>query len=66
MFNASADEQRAAAEELNKLLAARKWQPKIGARLSLSQAAAAHQLQEDNTLNSANTLAGKIVLTVGR
>ena len=66
MFNASADEQRAAAEELNKLLAARKWQPKIGARLSLSQAAAAQQLQEDNTLNSANTLAGKIVLTVGR
>lgn len=66
MFNASADEQRAAAEQLNKLLAARKWQPKIGARLSLSQAAAAQQLQEDNTLNSANTLAGKIVLTVGR
>lgn len=63
MFNASADEQRAAAGELNKLLAAGQWQPKIGARFSLSEAAASHQLQEDNTLNGANTLAGKIVLT---
>jgi len=63
MFNASAEEQRATAEELNKLLVAGTWRPQIGARLSLSEAAAAHQLQEDNTLKSANTLAGKIVLT---
>jgi NADPH2:quinone reductase len=63
MFNASAHEQRDAATELNRLLAAGQYKPVIGARFPISQAAAAHQLQEDNTLHSANTLAGKIVLT---
>jgi NADPH2:quinone reductase len=65
MFNASQDEQRVAATELNQMLSEGTWQPSIGARFPLSQAAAAHQLQEDNTLNGANTLAGKIVLSPG-
>ena len=64
MFNASPDEQRAAATDLNRMLAAGNWKPKIGARFQLSQAAAAHQLQEENTLHGANTLTGKIVLNV--
>ena len=64
MFNASPDEQRAAATDLNRMLAAGNWKPKIGARFPLSQAAAAHQLQEENTLHGANTLTGKIVLNV--
>jgi len=63
MFNASADEQRDAATRLNGLLADGKLRPLIGQEYSLSEAAAAHQLQEDNTLNGAGTLSGKIVLT---
>lgn len=63
MFNATPDEQRASAEELNRLYVAGQWKPLIGQTLPLSQAAAAHQLQEDNTLQKAGTLRGKIVLT---
>jgi NADPH2:quinone reductase len=37
----------------------------IGRVLPLSEAAAAHQLQEDNTLRKADTLQGKIVLKAG-
>jgi NADPH2:quinone reductase len=63
MFNAKPDEQRAAAEELNRLAGEGRWRPTIGATLPLSQAAAAHTLQEENTLGKAGTLLGKIVLT---
>lgn len=63
MFNASPDEQRMSALELNQLLADSRWCPRIGARFPLSESAAAHRLQEENTLHSADTLAGKIVLT---
>jgi NADPH2:quinone reductase len=62
MFNASPDEQRAAAEDLNRLLQSGQLKPLIGAEFALSEAAAAHQLQEDNTLAGAGTLSGKIVL----
>jgi NADPH2:quinone reductase len=34
----------------------------IGKRFSLADTAAAHQLQEDNTLRKAGTLTGKIVI----
>jgi NADPH2:quinone reductase len=64
MFNATPDEQRDAATDLNRMLAAGTWRPKIGARFPLSEAAAAHRLQEENTLQGANTLTGKIVLNV--
>ena len=37
--------------------------PRKGARAALADAAAAHQLQEENTLQGAGTLSGKIVLT---
>ncbi len=63
MFNASAEEQRQTAAELNRLLSTGAWKPGIGARFPFSQAAAAHQLQEQNTLQNAGTLTGKIVLT---
>jgi NADPH2:quinone reductase len=62
MFNASAGEQREAAEELNRFLSSGHWKPLIGARMTLDQAAEAHRLQEANTLHSAGTLTGKIVL----
>ncbi len=63
MFNASAEEQRQTAAELNRLLATGAWKPGIGARFPFSQAAAAHRLQEENTLHNAGTLTGKIILT---
>ncbi len=62
MFNATADEQRTAAEAMNSAFEAGKWKPAIGRTMPLSDAAAAHQLQEDNTLNMQGTLSGKIVL----
>ena len=62
MFNASQTEQRAAAVKLNTLLANGTFWPLIGLTLPLSEAAKAHQLQEDKTLRSSGTLTGKIVL----
>jgi NADPH2:quinone reductase len=62
MFKASADELRACAEDISNWLAAGRLQPQIGRRLPLSEAAAAHRLQEENTLQKAGSLAGKIVL----
>lgn len=62
MFNATPEEQRAAGEELSRLYVAGKWRSQIGVTLPLADAAKAHQLQEDNTLQKAGTLKGKIVL----
>jgi NADPH2:quinone reductase len=62
MFKASPDEQRAAADGINQLLASAKLQAKTSRTFPLSEAAAAHRLQEDNTLRKAGTLSGKIVL----
>ncbi len=62
MFNASPDEQRDSANALNTLFTDGKLHPQAGKTFPLSEAAAAHQLQEDNTLNLAGTLSGKIVL----
>ena len=64
MFNASPEEQKAAASTINILAENGGWKPPIGKMFPLDQAAAAHQLQEDNTLNKAGTLDGKIVLEV--
>jgi NADPH2:quinone reductase len=62
MFNATPEEQRACVDDINRWLAEGKLRPKIDRVLPLSQAAAAHKLQEENTLGKAGTLAGKIVL----
>jgi NADPH2:quinone reductase len=64
MFNASPEEQRAAAEDINRWLAEGKLKPRIDRVLPLSEAATAHRLQEENTLGKQGTLAGKIVLKV--
>jgi NADPH2:quinone reductase len=63
MFNWPADEQRTGADDINRWLAEGKLKPNIGRKMKLNEAAAAHQLQEENTLKAAGTLAGKIVLT---
>jgi NADPH2:quinone reductase len=62
MFNATPEEQRAAADDINRWLVEGKLRAQIDRILPLSEAAAAHRLQEDNTINKAGTLAGKIVL----
>jgi NADPH2:quinone reductase len=62
MFKATSDEQRAAADDINRWLAGGKLKANISRVLPLSEAAAAHKLQEDNTLQKAGTLSGKIVL----
>jgi NADPH2:quinone reductase len=62
MFNAAPDEQRACAADINRWLSEGKLKPRIDRVLPLSEAAAAHQLQQENTLERKGTLAGKIVL----
>jgi NADPH:quinone reductase len=64
MFNASAEAQQQIAETINRLLVAGKLRPLIDRVLPLEQAAAAHRLQEENTIGKAGTLTGKIVLKV--
>jgi NADPH2:quinone reductase len=64
MFNATAAEQRPAADDINRWLAEGKLKPPIGRTFPLSEAAAAHRLLEENTLGKAGTLTGKVVLTV--
>ena len=62
MFKASPEELRVCATDLNRWLAEGPLQSHIGKILPLSETAAAHRLQEDNTLRLAGTLTGKIVL----
>ncbi|HUR45931.1 MAG TPA: zinc-binding dehydrogenase, partial [Candidatus Saccharimonadales bacterium] len=62
MFNATPEEQRVAAEQINIWLAEGKLRPQIGRIFPLSEAQAAHRLQEENTVGKAGTLSGKIVL----
>jgi NADPH2:quinone reductase len=62
MFNATPDEQRTAADDINRWLVQGKIKPRIDRIMRLDQAAAAHRLQEDNTIGKAGTLAGKIII----
>jgi NADPH2:quinone reductase len=62
MFNYTAEEQRPCGDAINRWLAEGKLKANIDRVLPLSEVAAAHQLQEENTIGLAGTLAGKIVL----
>jgi len=62
MFNSPPEEQRKCAAEINRWMARGKLTAKIGRVMPLADTAAAHRLQEQNTLKKAGTLAGKIVL----
>jgi NADPH:quinone reductase len=63
MFNATPEEQRSAAEDINRWQAAGQLKPRIDRMLPLSEAATAHRLQEGNVKGEAGQLMGKIVLT---
>jgi NADPH2:quinone reductase len=62
IFNASPEEQRRGAEDINRWLAEKKLQPLIGRTFPLAETAAAHRLLEENTLHRAGTLMGKVVV----
>lgn len=62
MFNAPAEEQRRAVDDINRWLKEGKLHANIARVMPLAEAAAAHRLQEENTLRGAGTLAGKLVL----
>ncbi len=62
MFMAHPDEQRAAANDINRWLVEGKLKPKIDRVMPLSRAAEAHRVQEQSTVGKTGALAGKIVL----
>lgn len=62
MFLATPDEQRRCADDLNRWLAEGKLKARIDRVLPLSEAAQAHQLQEEATIKMSGTITGKIVL----
>src|SRR5689334_3107113 len=62
MFNATNEEQAAAAADMNRWLAAGKLKPRIDRVLPLAQTAEAHRLQEESTVGKSCVLAGKIVV----
>ncbi|MFL5338863.1 MAG: NADPH:quinone reductase [Gemmataceae bacterium] len=62
MFKATPDEQRVCAGDINRWLSEKKLRVLVGKTFPLAEAAAAHKLQEDNTLHKAGTLTGKIVV----
>lgn len=64
MFKASPEQQQRAADQINQWFTDGHLSAQIGHRFPLAEAAAAHRLQEDNTLRHAGTLAGKIVIDV--
>jgi len=62
IFNAPPEEQRKCAAEINRWLARGRVRPLVDRVMGLHETAAAHRLQEENTLLGAGTLSGKIVL----
>jgi len=62
MFMATAEEQRPCAEDINRWLVEGKLKANIDRVMPLSQAAAAHRLQEESTIGKSGALSGKVVL----
>jgi NADPH2:quinone reductase len=62
MFMATPEEQRAAAQDLNRWMAGGQYRPRIDRELPLAKAAEAHRLQEEATIGHGGGLSGKIVL----
>lgn len=64
MFNASASEQRNCANDINRWLSNKQLKAHIGRSFPLAQTADAHRLLEQNTMQQAGTLSGKIVVEI--
>jgi len=65
MMNATPDDQRRCAAEMNRWAEAGALRPLVGRVFPLDQAAEAERLLEQNTMGGAGTLSGKVVVTVG-
>ena len=64
MFNATPDEQRRAADDMVQWAAAGRLKPLIGRTYPIADAAKAEKDLEDNTINGAGMLHGKIVIKI--
>lgn len=64
MFNASPDEQRRCADDLNRWAADGTLKPHVGRVFPLAEAAEAQRFLEQNTVGGAGTLSGKVVIAV--
>jgi NADPH:quinone reductase len=64
MFNATPEELRAAADDINRSAAAGTLKPRIDRVMPLSAAIEAHRLQEDSTMRQSGVVSGKLVLRV--
>ncbi len=62
LFNATAREQRSAANAINRWVEEGKLKAQVARVLPLSQAAEAHRLQEESTIHKKGELPGKIIL----
>lgn len=62
LFNASAREQRNAANAINRWVEEGKLKARIDRVMPLAQAAEAHRLQEESTIKKSTSLSGKIIL----
>ena len=65
MFNATPDEQRRCAEDINRWAAEGTLKPHVGRVFPLAEAAEAQRFLEQNTVGGAGTLSGKVVIDVG-
>lgn len=64
MFMATPEEQQKAAEDINRWVADGKLRAQIDRVMPLDEAAAAHRLQEGNTLENTGGLSGKLVVRI--
>ena len=64
MFNATPEEQRVAAEDINKWVAAGKLKTLIGKAFSLEEAAQAHKFLEECSIHGTSQVVGKVVIAI--
>jgi len=64
MFNASATQIKAAADQINEWLARGQLKARIARILHISETALAHRIQEESTVKNTGAVSGKIVLRV--
>src|SRR5262249_38500974 len=64
MFNATAEEQKAAADDIVRWAESGQLKAHVGRVFPLAEAAEAHKFLEQNTLEKAGTLSGKVVIAI--
>jgi NADPH2:quinone reductase len=64
MFHAAPESQRRAAERINRWMSSGALTPKIDRVARLEETAELHRLQEQNTLDAANVIRGKLVVKI--